>query len=215
MLMTKCQVAKAFSLIKRAREVALDRIGRTPRERLAWVVSLAEKAPKDFLPGDWENLRLELAVFCSYGPSGFYEAGLAARGGEIVRPSVEEAKQLHTMLGEMILLAIQRKRIPLGSVTREPVVSWDNRGKRFLWAEVPYRKGWSLRAKEVLAALLVDFGHLVKECPAPAPRGQEGEACGTWFVAGRPNQDYCTPQCRSRATTRMYRGRKREKKGGR
>jgi len=45
----------------------------------------------------------------------------------------------------------------------------------------------------------------VKECPAPLARGAKDERCGRWFLAGRPNQIYCSPRCQSRATTRAAR----------
>ena len=44
-------------------EFILPRIGETKKERLAWVVRVVQREPRELIPGDWDNLRLELAAF--------------------------------------------------------------------------------------------------------------------------------------------------------
>jgi hypothetical protein len=53
-----------------------------------------------------------------------------------------------------------------------------------------------------LVRQIQEYGHLIKKCPAQAIRAAKGETCGKWFLAKRPNQDYCSATCVSRKTTR-------------
>lgn len=195
------------------------RIGTTPRDRLAWVVGLVQRNPKEMTPGDRENLGLELA--------GFYHFEARAKGEPYIY-SDEEVQEVLRAFGVVIERAVQRERISVGGIMQEVekafagkggrpqhphrpgdiltdlAVVWDDQGGRFIpWeAEVA---AWTTRAVRALVRLIMGYGHLVKECPAPAPRGEEGETCGTWFVAKRPNQEYCSATCQSRATTRANR----------
>ena len=63
--------------------------------------------------------------------------------------------------------------------------------------------GWPGRAAQTLGDLIEKEGSFLKECPAPLPRDEE--ACGVWFVAKRPKQEYCSATCQSRASTRAAR----------
>jgi hypothetical protein len=169
------------------------------RKRLEWAIHLAEQSPKTITPGDWENFRHEISAFCQ-------EAGptWAPRVGETVAlPSEDEARSIHKALGEMIANAVQRKPTSLGMYARGDDLFWNEWQGRFSLGSSG--EGWHRQAMNTLAHLLVEFGHLVRECPALKPRGEEGETCGTWFVANRPRQTFCSPRCQSRATTKAYR----------
>ena len=48
-----------------------------------------------------------------------------------------------------------------------------------------------------------DLRDRVKKCPALKSRSKE--LCGTWFMASRPDQVYCSARCLSRMTSRNYR----------
>jgi hypothetical protein len=84
--------------------------------------------------------------------------------------------------------------------------AWDEQSGRWNAAFLWFEQEWPDLAAIALDRLIGVHGHLVKECPAPAIRAKAEEICGRWFVAKRPNQDYCSSTCQSRASTRATRG---------
>jgi hypothetical protein len=181
----------------------VSRVGSTPREQLAWAIRLAEDNPGTATPPDWENRRGEIAAFvCQHDDHEW----LAPVGQRFAAPTEDEARQIQRRLGEVIAKVIARDRhISFGPVRMVSGILWrEDLGRYQTWAAGP---GWERQAIDILGRLLVEHGHLVKECPAPAPRGSRGTSCGKWFVASRPRQDYCSARCQSRATTRAYRQR--------
>ncbi|MBI4537171.1 MAG: hypothetical protein HY712_04350 [candidate division NC10 bacterium] len=185
------------------------RVGTTPRERLAWVVAAVQRQPKDMTPGDRQNLRVEMA--------GFYHFETHAQGTPYI-PTEEEAQEALRAFGQAIQRAVRRERISAGEIITEAtgrrvrageLVSdlaavWDSGAGRFVAWDCTTAE-WPTRATFALVRLIVESGHLLKECPAPASRGKEGEMCGVWFVANRPTQEYCSGTCQSRASTRAAR----------
>ncbi len=144
----------------------------------------------------------------------------------IEQPSEHEAHEILRKFDSIIARVIHRESFPLAIYSACDHVRWDDRpaaqnGQRFrCYQDIqPGRnKGaeWETRALHVLGQLIDECGHLLKECPAPASRGTEGETCGKWFLASRPNQKFCSAQCQSRTTTRAARpkpdaGRRRRK----
>lgn len=189
----------------------------TPRDQLAWAIRLAKPGPPAVTEDDWWDLRQDLVRFAEARPV-FGQAGyeiFAGRKAVGVRrewastPSQDEAEQTLTAFQEIFTAVIRRQRADLGKIETRPALLWAKDVNRFVLKESG--AGIVDRAVLVLARLLEEFGHLVKECPAPAPRGTR-KACGTWFVASRPNQTYCSARCQSRATTRASRERSRGKR---
>ncbi len=199
---------------RKAVEFADQRIGVTPRDRLAWAVRIVQTPQRGMTPGDWENLRLELEAFALNIPHmrgfDFYASGVSIRSSGVGQPTQEEAKKTLERMGPMIEAAVKRDPVKIGPVKADLFLFWETDWPpnaspqwRARWANV--EMSWPERAAHALAGLIGQAGHLLKECPAPAKRGGEGETCGNWFVAKRPNQDYCSATCQSRASTRAAR----------
>lgn len=190
-------------------EYVSRRIGTAPRDRLAWVVRIVQQNPTEWTPGDRENLKLELA--------GFYHSESRAQGMPYY-PADDEVKETLQAFRKAIERAVHRERISAGEIIGEIIgrrfragevltflsAVWDASAGRFVAWDGDTAE-WPTRVMFTLVRLLVEWGHLVKECPAPASRGREGEACGVWFVANRPTQEYCSGTCQSRASTRAVR----------
>jgi hypothetical protein len=193
---------------KRSRErqqwdAILNRVGWEPRERLAWAVRrVQQESRREMSPGEREDLRAEVAVFSS----GVKGGGASWTRGELNRPAAEEINGILVQLGRILQAAVNRERVTVARGVRELSLTWGPRGRFLLWDDGDDRD-WNLRARQVLARLLVDSGHLLKECRAPAWRGKPGETCETWFVANRPKQDYCSATCQRRAARRAFRSR--------
>jgi hypothetical protein len=195
-------------------ETIIPRIGKTPRARLAWAVNLVHRDLKSLTPGDYENLRLELAAFLYRPIPDRYFRHLKAHLGELPSRPLEpvpwpEVPDILHRIREVIECVVRR----------EPFSALENAGTlRLIWNQ--HERRWfhvfitqdSLadQAADTLWPLIVAWGHLVRTCPAPKKRGKPGEACGAWFVAKRPNQLFCTSMCQSRASTRAKRNRERE-----
>jgi hypothetical protein len=154
-------------------------------------------------PADWDNLRSELAVFAVAGVGG----AAGDRHGSLLRPELDEAKSILRGLGEMIAAAVRRERVDVGRSIVHNRLVWDVETGRYTTIPLgPYGsgEGWASRDRRMLARLLEEHGHLVKECPAPEARDPATQ-CAVWFVANRPRQAYCSPRCQSRAATQAYR----------
>jgi hypothetical protein len=181
----------------------LSRVGYAPRDRLAWVVREVQKKRDDMTPADRDNLRSELAVFTVAGVGG----AAGDRYGNLLRPEPDEAKSILDELGVMIASAVRRERVNVGPILVRNRLVWDTETRRYTTIPMgPYgaSEGWSSRARRMLARLLEENGHFLRECPAPEARDPEAQ-CAIWFVANRPRQLYCSPRCQSRAATQAYR----------
>lgn len=108
--------------------------------------------------------------------------------------------------GKKLLSAKNRDRYTLDShLLTVPLPRRVKKGGRWVPGLAPAPSVWAQLARRALGRAIEEAGHLLKECPAPLPRGQAGEICEKWFVATRPNQDYCSPECKRRATMRASR----------
>ena len=177
----------------------LLRIGETPRERLEWAVRMVQKNPRTMMPGDWSNARQEIAVFVAVQPDGRIDCDK-----RIDVPSDAETRATLRAFGDAIKKVVLREPVPLASFTSKVELHWFPAHQRFIERERTETK-WLTRAMRALGRLILDHGHLIKECPALAPRGKEGDKCGRWFVATRPRQEYCSTRCQTRASTRASR----------
>jgi hypothetical protein len=181
----------------------LGRVGYTPRDRLAWVVREVQKKRHDMTPADRDNLRSELAVFVMAGVGG----AVGDRHGNLFRPELDEVKSILDELYAMIASAVRRERVNVGPTLVRNRLVWDTETCRYTTIPMgPYGagEGWSSRGRRMLARLIEENGHFLRECPAPEARDPAAQ-CGSWFVANRPRQLYCSPRCQSRAATQAYR----------
>lgn len=196
---------------------AQPRVGTTPMERLDWAIRFARTDLGALSRGDWSNLRLELTAFAELLIKEHDAAKRSRREGLLkaeperhaagVYPELE-TRELHREFSRIIGRLLQSDSVKIGSyevtLTLERLRYPTAGTARPVRLRTGFPPGPS-RATHVLGHLLGIYGHLVKECPAPRPRGAAGERCGRWFVARRPNQVYCCARCQSRATTRAAR----------
>jgi hypothetical protein len=192
------------------------RIGQTRREVLAWAVRAVQREPKDMTPGDWDNLRTELVGFLWWGGGTIPDSTSSPTLGQqrlfdnkgLVRPSQEDAKAMLDRMGAMIAAVIKREHVPVMKMNGTLILRL---ASTYYGSSEPYwmqtwegvRFDWPDRAALALGSLIEREGLLLKECPALLPRDEE--ICGTWFVATRPRQEYCSGTCQSRASTRAAR----------
>ena len=167
---------------------------------------MAAADPEGRTPGDWDNLRRELAVFTGIG----YGTGGGAMSAhndpnDIDRPDEAEARDVLGQLHKILQAVVRREDVALGGGILTRSLMWDKRAERYTVVSVEERDDWSFRARQVLARLLADHGHLVRACPARLPRSEE--ICGTWFVAAKAWQMYCSSSCQQREKIRDFRAR--------
>jgi hypothetical protein len=173
-----------------------SRVGRKPKECLAWALRFAQRDPQAMTRGDWANAEGELRAFLDVSVAPFAPGTLGALLG-VFR---EEIQGAHRSLRTAITAALRHERIPLARTTE--TAEWRADLGRYvinhMLPEVPSR------AVMKFVHLLAIAGDVLRVCPAPRARGQGGETCGIWFVQTRPQAVYCSPRCQSRATTRAY-----------
>lgn len=200
---------KSQLAVEKLYETVMRRVGSTPKDHLSWVVRVVQQSPDELTEGDRLNLRTELWHF-------FRLAGARITGRPLDRPHIpgepldweaptpEETNDILQRYREVVETVIRRGAISLGTSTSEVGVAWDQPQQRFREYE-RIRGGWRERAPRVLGPIIEECGHLVKACPAAAPRSKGDETCGRWFVAKRPTQEYCSAICQNRANTRAFR----------
>lgn len=181
----------------------------TSKGRLEWIIAHAYRPPQT--PEGWKDFERDLMYL------GMLEGRITLDGWSLTTPPQPGVGKriLHT-LRALIEKAMGRQRIPLGRVTQS--LLWNpgtaqTPARYVLWRDGKETEG-HLESAVVgaLYRLILDYGHLIKKCPAPALRAKEGELCGKWFLAERPNQQYCSTRCLSRRTTRENPPKKKRRK---
>jgi hypothetical protein len=172
-------------------------------DRLRWAVQQMQQGRRGLTPGQREDLRGQLTVFAGLGPAG---GGAEWVDGDLVKVPAEEVVPILTAMEGMIAAAVNRHTVMVPRpVAPYDEVSWDARRRRFIsWSDDLQDTDWQWRAQRVLGRMLLERGHLVRSCPAPASR--DDGPCAEWFVATSDRQGYCSPRCQSRAATRRFRG---------
>jgi len=178
-------------------EALQERVGAGPKDRLDWVVQTVQRSLKT--PADWQNLRLELAIFIAAQPDGWVDYTQ-----EILAPPEDQTREILRKFGEAIARAVHREPVPMGRFGADVALWWLPRTQCY-YEQTAKDTAWLPRAMLALRPLIREYGHLVKECPARVSRGEPDDICGTWFVATRPRQEYCSARCQSRASTRAKR----------
>ncbi len=193
-------------------DLVLRRIGRVPRERLEWVVNLVQRDPHAMIPGDRESLRLELSGFAYIG-NPLTDAWLQyyrSRGYRMRKiplhplPETELKKVLDRLRTNIGRVVRRECHYPTSASGREWRV-WNEDSQRWV-AWLSKDLSYVDDVAVALDRLVGEYGHLVRACPAPAKRAKAGETCPRWFVAKRPDQEYCGGTCQSRASSRAARG---------
>ena len=167
----------------------------TPREHLVWMVGQCYRPPET--SDEWAGWERNVICF------GMLEGRIPLDG--VNQPKPNFGKRILRQAHKWIELAIARQTIPLGSTTRRLVWSAGSAyapAGYILMDMAPIALTVESAALGALRQLIVQYGPLIKQCPAPAVRAKHNERCGKWFVAGRPNQEYCGSTCLSRKTSR-------------
>jgi len=126
----------------------------------------------------------------------------------LMRPDQDNARDILERMREVIARAVKREPVLLRETRSSETVGLVWFAERSTWVPTSSLGGSMNQADHAALALgdlLREAGALLKECPAPASRSKQGETCGVWFVAKRPNQEYCSAVCQSRASTRAKR----------
>lgn len=180
-------------------------VGETPRERLAWAMKFVQGNPRALSAGERLNDQLALAAFEGQGSGGTITRWTDRWGNrDLHKPTPAETDKAREQMARVLRAVVRREAVKVGPITSTERLEWNSQqGRFYLWQTVG--TSWSERPVLALNRLIVDHGHLVKECPAPAVRAKAGETCGVWFVANRPKQEYCSARCQTRAATRAYR----------
>jgi hypothetical protein len=189
-----------------------------PRAKLQRILEFVERNPK----GNDQKHKLATEMYAFVASS-----GLAPIGGPVILTLTANTKrdaqrspanvmlrvnnEILTQWDNMIQHALSREPVHIVPDHISTVLAWSPTANRFV-EETWFPQGYETAAVRALGKLLVDYGHLVKECPAPKFRGKLGETCETLFVANRPNRMYCSGACQSRATTSRSRPRKQIQK---
>ena len=176
---------------------ALEEIPKESWGRLDWIIRLVDTDRSALLK---EQEKVGRIVHGLMAVLGFAPVdSLPLRPGE----QEQEKTPLSVILriwDRMLRAAVKRQRLDVAE--GETWLSYSTLRGRFVEI-TSYDYSWEISAARALAKLIVEHGHLIKQCPAPRLRAK-GE-CENLFLANRPNQLYCSSQCLSRATTEMHR----------
>ncbi|HEX7124885.1 MAG TPA: hypothetical protein VF406_03800 [Thermodesulfobacteriota bacterium] len=194
----------------------LERVSQNRRARLEWALDFAQRRLDQLPEPAWLATQAEVAAFSR--PSGGWfdqpvERSVAAE---------DEIRQTQQAFRKIFLALIGTRRATLGPyrfeevITTRPSVGAEVAPVSESGTTVEYR---GLKHDKLMTFLLArsleEYAHLIRVCPAPAPRREPGEVCGRWFLAERSNQAYCSPQCQSRTATRRSRAQAARTRSGR
>lgn len=214
---TKKSKNRAGAGIGRAILAVSSRVGFTPKDRLTWLVSVAQRRIEDFTPGERDDVTLALSLYVFTDPARSPRQGRAEflpyLGEPRTLPTKTEIQEILTRCEEQLRAVARRENLTAPSRPRQSEhLEWEKGAGRYAYREVYAKWSWTDGVRFALWRQLEAYGHLVKECRAPRRRGKPKEICGALFVAKRPNQDFCSSTCRGRAGIRAVRARRR--KGG-
>lgn len=191
--------------IERVLQLCAPRVGSTPQDRLRWALGHVEVPLSERTPGDIENLRMEIVYFIhARRPVRPVFSGVlvADDKGTVDAPSDREVAQILEVFDGLLKAALHRETVSVATVKLFRFLVWDPSSEEFVARETPKdEETWLLSSRWLLGQDIEKAGHLVKTCPAPAPRREPGDTCGRTFVAKRPNQTYCSATCQTRAST--------------
>jgi hypothetical protein len=174
-----------------------------PRKRWAWAVDFAQVPLAKLSPEKFYEVRVALTAFAGWA------AGTVAERKQVLLFTDEEVRGTQRRFERIVKEYIEHQTADLGKFghVRLRVITID--GRMTLITNVGAHDLLPVdRAVFALGLLLDGHTDCPKVCPAPRPWGDKGEQCNRWFV-GRPDQLYCSPICRNRATTRASRQKKR------
>lgn len=203
---------------------AVERLGRTPNERMTWLLGLVQHNLDKLSSGDWLNLQHEIVVFVWLGGPALESPADTIAELETDIPSLPSSSVIADLqaialrhLNELLengrtkftphnLSLMVRKVGPIGSRMRK-FLSHKVERKFYPSDEcfLTYETSSSLTAFEyALAQLLASTGAYLRRC----------DECCKLFLADRRNKKFCSTTCLSRVTTRRLRQKERERRTG-
>ena len=211
-------LAEAITNPKRAEEErkTAQRIGRSGRQAMEWLLRFAQTDLAELSPGQWSDLRAEIELFLRDGPpagSGGHfslfalhkQAGGLGELAEVRKESTEGAARLQTTLKAMLTDYLHKGYARL---------SFDPKGYYEIHrpdAKRPpqFRKAQvQLRAQSFqdiftyrIVTLLAEHHERIREC----------QECKRIFLARRGKQELCSRRCLNRVNQRKFQKQKREK----
>jgi len=211
------------TLTKGELESLIERVGRTRTVRLAWALKFAQTDLARLMPGDRDNLTVELSAFIELADHGDFTSSFIPPENETLRIiPFKLVRAVHRSFGR-VLASFEREQcaelgpFKIGYFLQLPdwvFKEWKRRGKHQL-DEVVGAYFESSRQQRLLygdtdQVALLGFGQLLDQFLSELRKCPD-EKCGKWFVAWRSNQEYCTRTCKSRSATRAKRARDRKK----
>jgi len=193
--------------------LSADRIGRTGKEQLRWVLRVIETPWLDLTDGDRLNVRSELLLFsrtATPAPVRALHGPWEAYVLEVFRQAVDATV----------------RHVPYEGWprphARETVATVWNEATRRIVKQTNHPSEIDTNAIWHLQELITSHGHLLKACQAPSKKRAgrkakdavqvvDGGLCGKWFVADKESGLYCSSACASRTLTRKKRKNRAEK----
>ena len=171
----------------------LNRVGVRPLDRLRWALSIVNRfrlvQGTDWSPGDWDNTRLELAVFAGVCESLPGWGGVPLVAGKISeRPSSDEAKTALEQMQHLVERVEAREPIRSGQRV-SGVYTWNARIGRYREDTHDESARWPDRIQYALFSLVMEEGHRVLACPSKLPH--RGTPCRAYFVKAKRAR-YCS-----------------------
>lgn len=195
-------------------DVGFPRIGRTRKEHLAWIIGVIQnsfriiegEAIPNMTRGDLDNRKIEFSLFGLF--PNLIDEGVFISADKM-EMNDEEVKSILIKVRSIIERVAERREIEIDPFSCGGTLSWSDSHRTYYWKETA--EGWTGKIIRALIDLIIEYGHLIRKCPAPAWHDKKGRECGTWFLANRDDQQYCSARCQSRATTRAARAREKAK----
>lgn len=186
------------------------RIGRTPKERLQWLLGTLNEFKRhggqEWVAGDWDILRGAFAVFTTGDFSTPGYGAIASTGGVLdEKPSTSEVKDILEKCLEIIERVADHKPVEFDRIAVRPSLHWIEgmNPKRYVLMQEPDDNAtWIMRVCYPLAKMISAEGQRILRCSARRPHERFG--CGRFFVKNKRGK-YCGQACTSRETSRRKR----------
>ncbi len=186
-------------------EKASNRIGRTSKAWMRWLLQFAGQDLSTLSTGGWLNLRYEIALFTIVGPAQawklgrytFASTGMGPMDGPpwyYVVPTREQVKEFQLETQHYLDELIHTHRATFPVLHAELVVFHDAQLDQGVLAVAP---------EAIETSFLYGLARLLE---IHAPRLRRCTTCGARFLASRRRQRFCSPRCQSVFNMRKYRG---------
>lgn len=198
------------------------RVGRSPIERLEWVVDFAQRDLQDLTPGDWLNLSQELWAFSVTrvlwdGPYPFplnnaslFYASIYFGRIKPTLPTRAKAKGYQKDMRDVLDRLDRTNKASYGPIKKTlQATLYQRRAETNAYIRVFYALFGAARDLREGQNLIERFFDLLAEARGFLDRCAD-EKCGRWFVSGRFEQKFCSNKCQNRVKSRRTMAAKRK-----